>query len=906
MAVINVEQGMNPVEGTQLRDTINLTTRVGNGIVINAYGGSDIIQVNRGDNHVINAGADNDFIDVSGGSNYTINLGEGDDTLRIFGKSGHKVTAVSGLNNITINSGSDMDITGGTGVDRLVIKGTNSNNKANLGAGEDFIGLATGTGNVLHAGAGNDQIIISGTGGEGNTIYGDAGDDKFKVYVGKNNTYSAGEGNDSILVTSSSNNTILGGNGRNQAIIMGGSNNTYYGGNEKDNITIKNLAQAVTVKAGTGATVVNIQAGNDHVINLGEGNSVTQILAGENIKIYGGSGKDNFRAWGTVKDLRADFGAGNDIIKVDGGTGMVIKGGTGDDQFNILSGKTANANNSFEGGEGKDTFNVNGGENIKVYGGDGNDTFVISGGKNITVVGGLGIDSFEFKNLNANTSYILDLSNDPKGDKETISVEGNSTDYYVKSQGNDVVLTNNEGGSLTIKGWSNQSCAKITFGDNSVYSKEKLLTSVPKVVINSQADVLKYFLTAMDLSTETGFALVDEAVNYASMGQYKNLEELVEEFKYACINYSTPDTYNDFLKEYCSMDLTNEDTGAITGADAGGAEVKTSKTVTGIPAGMKWSDLTYDNSKIIMAYDWDSAELDQFYAVKVNDFTLYWDEENWKSLKVDTEVLEQIIAGVTGIWGEKSIYLSGISYGMDFDDPYCYLPSLPDGSKGIQVILTNEDSDAMAYVQAETIASGELKGTSLEKLCINTKYYNKLLPDINGSSEESGLGLDRLIAHEMVHGVMFANIEGMGTMPVFIQEGLAEVVHGIDDYRTENIQVLVDSSLRRNFEDEQGHITYKDQEDTLNDVFDMKDVSRNEGGYSYAGGYTLLRYFAKQVYDKATGGSAKAVNTTTMVSNEYSNLMAAATGFAEAGAVENIVGCEALSAEDKLKITGNC
>lgn len=50
--------------------------------------------------------------------------------------------------------------------------------------------------------------------------------------------------------------------------------------------------------------------------------------------------------------------------------------------------------------------------------------------------------------------------------------------------------------------------------------------------------------------------------------------------------------------------------------------------------------------------------------------------------------------------------------------------------------------------------------------------------------------LDRVLAHEMTHAVMWININGFNDLPQFITEGMAELTHGIDDDRKSRIEYL--------------------------------------------------------------------------------------------------------------------
>ncbi|MBQ9479752.1 MAG: calcium-binding protein, partial [Selenomonadaceae bacterium] len=122
------------------------------------------------------------------------------------------------------------------------------------------------------------------------------------------------------------------------------------------------------------------------------------------------------------------------------------------------------------------------------------------------------------------------------------------------------------------------------------------------------------------------------------------------------------------------------------------------------------------------------------------------------------------------------------------------------------------------------------------QLAINMYNYNSIVEgDPDGKRGSSGYYLDRVLAHELTHAVMAANIHYFYSLPMFIKEGMAELTHGTDDDRGDEITSLAmnpDSLLQAlNI-------------NTLNGYYD-----------SYAGGYMFLRYIAKQFSSDADSSS---------------------------------------------------
>lgn len=92
--------------------------------------------------------------------------------------------------------------------------------------------------------------------------------------------------------------------------------------------------------------------------------------------------------------------------------------------------------------------------------------------------------------------------------------------------------------------------------------------------------------------------------------------------------------------------------------------------------------------------------------------------------------------------------------------------------------------------------------------------------------------MDRTIAHEMTHALMGANIKYFSDLPLYMKEGTAELVHGIDDERRANITQLVSGGTRLG--------------DALNSTATNSTQWTGNGEDPYSAGYMLLRYMAKQ------------------------------------------------------------
>ena len=96
--------------------------------------------------------------------------------------------------------------------------------------------------------------------------------------------------------------------------------------------------------------------------------------------------------------------------------------------------------------------------------------------------------------------------------------------------------------------------------------------------------VIKKFMKSLDDTSQQGIAAVDEAIRAASAGRFYSMHAVWEAFSRdasGLLGTNADKTSIDrFLKTYCDVDLHNNDTGAISGLDAGGSTVaKTAESV---------------------------------------------------------------------------------------------------------------------------------------------------------------------------------------------------------------------------------------------------------------------------------------------------------------------------------------
>ncbi|MGP1471427.1 MAG: flagellinolysin [Schwartzia sp. (in: firmicutes)] len=214
-------------------------------------------------------------------------------------------------------------------------------------------------------------------------------------------------------------------------------------------------------------------------------------------------------------------------------------------------------------------------------------------------------------------------------------------------------------------------------------------------------------------------------------------------------------------------------------------------------------------------------QIDDNANVTYNGMTLF---DGAKDRGTSTE--QMILKALNSEYIKGALDLIRDSYGLSFQSG---MPSVTD----MEVFLEPQGNPSgyLAYVSYEMEGG---KATKLE-LHVNMAAYGKLDPNNSHgmSIEKPWEGyMDRLIAHEMTHAVMAAVIDGFDDLPLFVAEGTAELIHGIEDERWYM------------FEDENEMTA-----DVLEQLF--ADGGQQGGGPTggevpYAGGFIFFRYMAER------------------------------------------------------------
>ena len=811
----------------------DLTVKGGTGndeIIGSSTGGGIIYQYSENDGYdtiynykstdTVSLGGDIYYTRSTVGSNVVISL-----------ISGGAMT-LNGANGKTIN------ITGGTPtIISTPIHNYNKNTLVSGTAKADTINNYAG-GTTIRAGAGNDYIYnTTNSNYTINSGYGyvtvDAGDGNDTIFSNDPRvSLNGGADGDLISVLSSSNYrniTIRGGKGNDfiygnslgggvlYQYSIGDGNDFIYGFTSSDTISIsggsystQSVGDNVLVNIANSGTLT-LMGAKDKTININRDNYFTNYS--KNSLVNGTANKDTINNYAGGATIRA--GSGNDYIfnstnanyTINSGYGYVtIDGGNGNDIIDSYDPRV-----SINGGAGADKISLysSGFTGVTVNAGTGNDTIYSD-----SLGGGV---LYQYKKGDGNDiiySYNA---------KDSITISGGSSWSTVNS-GNNVLVKVANSGTLTLMGAKGKTI--------NIYPENSPPTPTSSV---TEQDVIKKFMKTLDTTNNSGIGALNEAINAATGGYFQNANAAINQMLADCRNASSA---NVFLENCCGINLSNSDTGAITGSDAGGSTTKTASGIvseSGSLNNFESSEFTTNGLKIKLA---NVIGRNNFYDMSYSNLTDSTQRYIWKALQT--------------WWASGALNLISQSYGNNFG----FTSTSSATVNEMQFGFVNENSGTLATTWSNTSKTNGFLG-----MTVNMQKYNSLVVgDKDGKRNGSNnFYLDRVLAHEFTHAVMSSNINYFHDLPDFILEGMAELTHGADDDRKNEILTLAGNASKL--------------QNALN--FDVYD--------SYAGGYMFLRYLAKQGsehYPTSTSSKMAALRT-----KSAGDTSAGSTGVSVKGAV---------------------
>lgn len=352
----------------------------------------------------------------------------------------------------------------------------------------------------------------------------------------------------------------------------------------------------------------------------------------------------------------------------------------------------------------------------------------------------------------------------------------------------------------------------------------------------TQKEIIQKFMNSLDNTSKTGTAAIDEAVKACS--NFTSTQDVINHMVSDCQNAGSA---NDFLKNKCGINLDNSDTGALTGSDMGGSTAKTAESIVPESGSVSsFSGRSFTANGLTFELGTISGNKNYHYT-----------SQNFSSL---TSKQKYMWRGLYTWWASGALNLIESSYGSNFG----FSSGSSDKIRTMHTGFVNNNDGVLA-------STGYWWNTSTGvvydlDLTINMYYYNNVdTSDPNGSTTSAGAGyLDRTLAHEFTHAVMAANIANYHTLPRIISEGMAELTHGIDDERGDDIKTLAGNSSLLS--------------QSLRLSTEYNEVS-GVGAPDYAGGYMFLHYLAKQSANSksSTGKYIYNTNSNTVISGTAYN-----------------------------------
>lgn len=345
----------------------------------------------------------------------------------------------------------------------------------------------------------------------------------------------------------------------------------------------------------------------------------------------------------------------------------------------------------------------------------------------------------------------------------------------------------------------------------------------------TQQEVIKAFMASLDTTTLQSAEALDEAIRACST--FNSFAEIKATMMNDVDNAMSGD---DFLKRFCGIDSSNEDTGAITGLNAGGTTVKTTESI--VPEEGDIEIFTGDSFTVGGGLTIQLASL----ADRYNPVAITYDD-----LADDTQ--RYIWWALKKWWASSSLNLIAESYGDNFG----FSSSSSATVKKIYFGFFTESGEALASTPYTW--NGGSGDTHTIGVRVNMDYYGSLADGGNPDGKTANYGrdgadyLDRCLAHEFMHAVMAANIKHSGYLPAFVKEGIPELTIGIDNWRVSDQKTLASNSA------------------LLSQALVMDSLYPDvEGVYnpSYAGGFMFFRYLARQMGDVTISNSDDTLVTT--------------------------------------------
>ena len=348
--------------------------------------------------------------------------------------------------------------------------------------------------------------------------------------------------------------------------------------------------------------------------------------------------------------------------------------------------------------------------------------------------------------------------------------------------------------------------------------------------MSTSVDTMKNFFNVLKLyaydNTTSGVAILDHAIRTTT--HFAGLQDAINHFVSDMAYVTATQGATQSLYQNCGIVLGADydftaDTGAVSGYNAGMGVVKNAQTIVPeddvlfsqlpLPAAGSWNVHSYtgadgqtfyfttsypetyltvrnNSTSVIGKYGYEDSTFAQSTTLQAGQ--IYQDSySHYATGEQVAAGIQNLMRGMENYWVEQGLKLAYDSFGIDFSN------------RNISVVFgINQESQA----ETEPAASDPAKETELPtsniEVEINAVMFSTIDPnDPNGNSRVAGSVnqgyLDRTIAHELIHAVMQGSGMIKQNMPEFFTEGIAELVHGLDDFdgnATQRIAALAQDS----------------------------------------------------------------------------------------------------------------
>ena len=537
----------------------------------------------------------NDSISITGGSWSTVTSGNnvivkvaGSNAITLSGAKGKKINIypLSIPVNTVITNYNDKSIVSGSSSNDIIYN-YGDKDTINAGSGNDKIYNRNGDYALINLGDGNDSIYGNN---DYTTVNGGTGTDTVTGNHWRSRINGDGD-NDLISITTYWYNSIYGGDG-NDTIIAGGSEHLVNGGAGADRISLSGDKLTVSGGLGNDSIVGNTTTSHLYQYAYGDGYDTIYNWSGnDTLSISGGKYTRSTVGNNVVIGAVNNNGVANGAITLSGAKGknIYIKG---TEYVPVPQGVTLsnyNSNTVISGTSYVDSIN-NHASNVTVNTADNNDT-ILSNASRVSLNGGAGADLISVASDSSYSGITI------KGGLGNDKIYGNSLGsygvlyQYAQGDGYDVIYGYKTTDSISITGAD--SWTTVTSGNNVLVNvtnngvstgtitlsgaSDKTINVYPKSSTITQKEIIQRFMKSLDTTNKSGVAALNEAVKYATNDHFSSMQDAINKMVIDCRSVNNANT---FLKNYCGIDLTNDDTGAITGYDANSSTYQ--KTASGI------------------------------------------------------------------------------------------------------------------------------------------------------------------------------------------------------------------------------------------------------------------------------------------------------------------------------------